>query len=119
MSCEEFAGIDKERLVEAKMNEAIVKVCPKCDAHFVKDEGCNKMECPRCNTWICFWCGKVIPKSVGYNHFWRRQTACPPDKCPLWVSNETLNRIQVEDTEERMREVLMRGAGEKVRDDAE
>jgi TRIAD3 protein (E3 ubiquitin-protein ligase RNF216) len=91
LSCEQAAGMGE---AEVRVSEAVVRVCPKCDAHFVKDEGCNKMECPRCHTWICYWCRKIIPKDVGYAHFWRAQTGCPPDKCPLWVANDTLNRIQ-------------------------
>ncbi|KAH0793700.1 IBR domain containing protein [Histomonas meleagridis] len=97
MTCEQFRDIDKDRQLEEKMNEAVVRICPKCKTQFVKDEGCNKMECPRCHTWICYWCRKVIPKSVGYNHFWRGEVGvCPPDKCPLWVQNNTLHEIEAE-----------------------
>lgn len=106
MSCEAFAGIDKDRIVEEKMNEAVIRVCPKCSAQFMKEEGCNKMECPRCSTWICYWCRKEIPKEVGYSHFWRNQGACPPDRCPLWVSNDTLHRIEAVHAGERMKENL-------------
>ena len=96
MSCEAMKKIDKDRFVEEKMNEAVIRVCPRCHAQFMKEDGCNKMECPRCHTWICYWCRKEIPKEVGYNHFWRQQGLCPPDKCPLWVQNETLHHIEAE-----------------------
>jgi hypothetical protein len=64
------------------------------------------MECPRCGTWSCFWCGQVIPRTVGYKHFWRKQGPCPPDRCPLWVVTQEFNRIQVAETEERMRDLI-------------
>ncbi|OHT10082.1 IBR domain containing protein [Tritrichomonas foetus] len=96
MTCEQMKEIDKNRLIEEKMNEAVVRTCPKCKTQFMKDEGCNKMECPRCHTWICYWCRQVIPKEVGYEHFWRQQGACPPDKCPLWVQNEALHLVEAE-----------------------
>lgn len=96
MTCEQFKEIDKDRIVEEQMNEAVVRTCPKCKTQFMKDEGCNKMECPRCHTWICYWCRKIIPKEVGYEHFWRQQGPCPPDKCPLWVQNDTLHLIEAE-----------------------
>ena len=101
MSCEEFAGLDKNRLVEDKMSEAVIRTCPRCDARFMKEEGCNKMECPRCHTWICYLCRKEIPKDVGYAHFWRYPGPCPPDRCPLWVRNDTLHRIEAVQAQER------------------
>lgn len=100
ISCEAMKKIDKDRFVEEKMNEAVIRVCPKCKAQFMKEDGCNKMECPRCHTWICYWCRKEIPKEVGYDHFWRQQGACPPDKCPLWVQNNTLHEIEAEGAKE-------------------
>lgn len=106
ISCDAMKNIDKDRIVEEKMNEAVIRVCPKCKAQFMKEEGCNKMECPRCHTWICYWCRKEIPKEVGYDHFWRQQGACPPDKCPLWVQGNTMHQIEVEGAKEGGEEEL-------------
>jgi TRIAD3 protein (E3 ubiquitin-protein ligase RNF216) len=89
--------MDKDRLVEEKMSEAVVRTCPHCHAQFMKEEGCNKMECPRCKTWICYFCRRVIPKNIGYAHFWREPGPCPPGKCPLWVPDESLHALEVED----------------------
>ena len=106
MTCEEFGKIDKDRIVEEQMNDAVVRTCPRCKTQFMKDEGCNKMECPRCHTWICYWCRKVIPKEVGYNHFWREEGPCPPDKCPLWVQNDTLHLIEAENAKDKAKDNL-------------
>lgn len=96
MTCQQFKNIDKKRIVEEQMNEAVVRTCPNCKTQFIKNEGCNKMVCPRCKTWICYWCRKVIPKNVGYSHFWQGNGPCPPDKCPLWVQNNTLHLVEAE-----------------------
>lgn len=93
-TCEEAKAVDPDKIVEEKMNDAIIRVCPKCHTPFMKDEGCNKMVCPRCQTWICYWCRQVIPKNVGYDHFWREAGPCPPDRCPLWVENKQLHIIE-------------------------
>ncbi|KAH0789789.1 IBR domain containing protein [Histomonas meleagridis] len=93
-TCEEMKEVDENRIVEEQMNEAVVRVCPKCGAQFMKDEGCNRMECPKCHTWICYWCRKEISKEEGYAHFWTRGGVCPPDRCPLWVENGTLHKIE-------------------------
>jgi TRIAD3 protein (E3 ubiquitin-protein ligase RNF216) len=100
------ATIDKERLIEEKMNEAVVRVCPRCTAQFMKEEGCNKMECPRCKVWICYWCRQEIPREVGYSHFWSASGACPPDKCPLWVTGERLHRLEAAKAEKQWKEDL-------------
>lgn len=94
ISCDEIKNIDKNRFIEEQMNEAVIRVCPKCKAKFMKEEGCNKMECPRCKTWICYWCRKEIPPDIGYQHFWRDKGICPPDKCPLWVENDMLHHLE-------------------------
>ena len=96
MTCEQYKEIDKDRLKEERMNEAVVRTCPKCGTQFMKDEGCNKMECPRCHTWICYLCHQVIPKNVGYAHFYNGPGVCPPDKCPLWVNNEMLHAVEAQ-----------------------
>jgi TRIAD3 protein (E3 ubiquitin-protein ligase RNF216) len=95
-TCEEFAAIDGDRLIEEKMNDAVVRTCPKCRTQFMKEEGCNKMECPRCHTCICYFCRKVIYEE-GYDHFWREPGPCPPDRCPLWVSNDAIHALEAED----------------------
>jgi TRIAD3 protein (E3 ubiquitin-protein ligase RNF216) len=93
LSCDAAAGMQAQG-TEVRLTDAVVHACPKCRTQYVKDEGCNRMECPKCQTWMCFWCEKVIPKEVGYDHFWRSPVGCPPDRCPLWVSNDTFNKIQ-------------------------
>ena len=95
ITCEEFK-IKNNNSIEEKMNEAIIRECPKCNTRFTKDEGCNKMICPKCKTIICYICRKVIPSNVGYSHFWRENGVCPPNKCPLWVDNKALHDIEAE-----------------------
>jgi TRIAD3 protein (E3 ubiquitin-protein ligase RNF216) len=106
MTCEEFRDLDKDRYVEEKMNEAVVRICPKCNAQFMKEEGCNKMECPRCRAWICYWCRKEIPREIGYGHFWRARGACPPNRCPLWVADTILHRLEAVHAQEQTTEEL-------------
>jgi TRIAD3 protein (E3 ubiquitin-protein ligase RNF216) len=96
-TCEQMKEIDPERLIEERMNEAVIRTCPMCSIEFIKDRGCNKMECPQCRVWVCYICKKIIPKEVGYQHFWSGPTLCPPGHCPLWVSDEALRAVEAED----------------------
>lgn len=93
ISCDDAKKI-RGNSIEEKMNESIVRHCPKCNTPFTKDEGCNKMVCPRCKTIICYWCQKVIDPKVGYSHFFQGNGPCPPGQCPLWVDNKLLNSIE-------------------------
>lgn len=34
--------------------------CPGCSRLYYHDGGCHRMECPRCSTTFCYWCGKSI-----------------------------------------------------------
>ena len=55
--------------VEEAMSQALIRSCPKCSTKFVKENGCNKMTCPKCGIFVCYICQKQIPKHIGYSHF--------------------------------------------------
>nr|CAD2175143.1 unnamed protein product [Meloidogyne enterolobii] len=69
LSCEEMDRKDKrdkkEREIEKKLNEAIVRKCPKCGIAFIKRDGCNKMTC-RCGMTQCYICRET---DIQYEHF--------------------------------------------------
>lgn len=94
MSCENAENLNPKTKEAEQMDEAIIRSCSRCHQRFIKEEGCNRMVCPRCKTWTCYWCKKEIPKKVGYNHFWRGEGECPIDMCPLWVNNDQLHQIE-------------------------
>ncbi len=77
--------------VEEAMTKARIRHCPKgCKQGFYKTEGCNKMTCPTCKTWICYVCRVEIPKNVSYGHFCQtphcQHQRC--NKCPLYSNAE-------------------------------
>jgi len=77
--------------VEEAMTKARVRFCPKgCKQPFFKVEGCNKMTCPTCKTFICYICRAEIPKSLGYGHFCQKphcnHSSC--QKCVLYSNSE-------------------------------
>jgi hypothetical protein len=56
----------------------------------IKTDRYNKLDCPHCKTQSCHICGMIV---TGYDHFWREPTACTPNSCPLWFSDEVLQRL--------------------------
>ena len=98
LRCEEVEKKDETsaRLrVEEAMTKARVRRCPKgCSQPFYKVEGCNKMTCPTCRSFICYVCRQLISKSVGYKHFCQtphcKHENC--NKCPLYSNAEEDDR---------------------------
>lgn len=91
-SCSEVVddrNLDARHAVEEAMTEALMRKCPKCSKAFIKENGCNKMRCPYCQTLSCYVCRQLI---TGYEHFNEQPRGGPPSKkkdkkdkkCPLW-----------------------------------
>ncbi|KAG8984634.1 hypothetical protein FRB90_005194, partial [Tulasnella sp. 427] len=90
-SCAEVVddkNLDARHAVEEAMTEALMRKCPKCSKAFIKENGCNKMRCPYCQTMSCYVCRQVIN---GYDHFNQQPGQPAPgtskkdkQKCPLW-----------------------------------
>ena len=77
--------------VEEFMSKALIRVCSKCHAEVVKNDGCNKVTC-RCGQCMCYVCR--APIKANYKHFCSH-TATPGmpcsscKQCSLWaVENE-------------------------------
>ncbi|KEP51063.1 pectinesterase [Rhizoctonia solani 123E] len=91
-SCEDIAQQEKssqgEHAIAEAMTKALIRDCPECKTPFMKESGCNKMDCSKCGTVSCYICRQRVPKISPYTHFDRDPDAyhLPPDrrKCPLW-----------------------------------
>ncbi|KUI55149.1 hypothetical protein VP1G_02459 [Cytospora mali] len=115
--CHESSLVALRTQVEQAMSMAVKRVCPKCNASFVKTAGCNKMTC-QCGYKMCYVCRKDIGgtegQDAGYQHFcqhFRPQgdgrpcTAC--NKCNLWQKEDTEAVLQKakEEAERKWKEV--------------
>ncbi|OBT50038.1 hypothetical protein VE04_09743, partial [Pseudogymnoascus sp. 24MN13] len=81
-TCQENAkdiGLDVRREVEEAMTAALVRLCNKCKGPFIKEDGCNKMNCP-CGNIQCYVCSK----SCQYNHFDDERRGGKAGNCPLF-----------------------------------
>ncbi|KAG8745956.1 hypothetical protein FRC10_006519 [Ceratobasidium sp. 414] len=87
MDYEEKASKGEHEIAEA-MTRALIRDCPKCNTPFMKEAGCNKMNCPKCGTISCYICRKEISKLSPYIHFDQQPDAyhLTPAKgrCRLW-----------------------------------
>ncbi|KAI9225021.1 hypothetical protein BC828DRAFT_371896 [Blastocladiella britannica] len=96
--------------IEERMSEALMRKCPKCKTVYVKENGCNKIVCSKCKTYMCYVCRQVIS---GYEHFNRG----PPGseggsaKCPLHDDTALREHTEVADAERRALEELREKEG--------
>ena len=90
---EKDAEVEKRTYIERKMTEALIRVCYKCQKPFIKQDGCNKMQCA-CGATMCYLCRKPVQ---GYNHFvGQGDDPHPPHRvCPLWSNNAQLHTEEV------------------------
>ncbi|KAE8348655.1 hypothetical protein BDV28DRAFT_81746 [Aspergillus coremiiformis] len=78
MTCDEARkekGLPARHTVEEAMSEALIRNCPKCNIKIIKETGCNKMTCSKCQCVMCYLCKKDISREH-YNHFGRPPTYC-------------------------------------------
>lgn len=81
--------------VSDQMSLRKVRICPSCGLQYTKGDGCNKMKCPECSTYMCYICKEQID---GYSHFCQHvrtpaalggASACDKcDKCDLWKCHD-------------------------------
>ena len=51
------------------MHQDDVHKCVKCNTEYIKDKGCNFINCPNCNTSFCYICNYIFKSDVdGYYH---------------------------------------------------
>jgi hypothetical protein len=96
--------------VEEEMTKAVLRYCAKCKhGPFEKDEGCNRITCPKCHSSQCYACGELF---VNYeDHF---GTGKP---CRLFENTPERLRNEAAAAQERVvAEVLGKRPGLKVED---
>ncbi|KAK5059910.1 hypothetical protein LTR84_009793 [Exophiala bonariae] len=67
--------------VEEARSDAVMRTCPKCKVKIMKEDGCNKMICSTCRTFMCYECQEDLSKlgTHVYDHFNK-----PGSKCSLY-----------------------------------
>ena len=109
LRCDEVEKKDEEeerKKIEEQLSEAMMRECWKCKVKYFKEEGCNKMTCPRpgCGAKMCYLCKEPVKD---YTHFYGQGGA--PDRtrsCPLWTDNKKLHEKEVAEAAAKAKEEL-------------
>ena len=111
LRCEEVEKDEetKNRIkLEEKMTEALIRNCYHCKTPFMKTEGCNKMDCPKCRKSMCYICKQPV---THYEHFYNGTVQ--PGRCPLYVDVRELHAKEVQNAAEEAKKNLGEGANLK------
>ena len=111
LRCDEVEKQDQEeerKRIEEQLSEAMMRECWKCKVKYFKEEGCNKMTCPRpgCGAKMCYLCKAQV---TDYTHFYGQGGV--PDKkrtCPLWTESKKLHEQEVAEAAAKAKEELRR-----------
>ena len=65
-----FVTVDNvDRMIQEIFSNSLVHKCPNCKTKHHREDGCNHISCPVCNTDSCYICGKDISGPDVYLHF--------------------------------------------------
>ncbi|PIO59390.1 IBR domain protein [Teladorsagia circumcincta] len=69
-----FGGLKNlENIINAMLNDGWMegnsKPCPRCRVRIEKNDGCNKMQCTKCDAMFCWLCERILDKNNPYAHF--------------------------------------------------
>lgn len=64
--------------IDRVIDDATIHKCPKCFTKYNKEDGCNFMTCPSCNTYSCYLCNMILVPRNGlkYWHFSNNPSQC-------------------------------------------
>ncbi|KAI1104063.1 hypothetical protein F4804DRAFT_332629 [Jackrogersella minutella] len=103
-TCAESAadrGLNARHVVEEAMSAALIRTCNTCKNPFLKEAGCNKIRCTRCQTLHCYVCRETIE---GYDHFNDVTRGGKEGHCPLFDETEIRHENEVQRAEEEARQ---------------
>lgn len=99
LSCEEFSKENRQSLrktVEEAMTEALMRKCKKCGLGYVKESGCNKIQCSRCKTMSCYVCSEIVRD---YSHFNDSGRGGKNGNCPLFENTDERHESEIREAE--------------------
>ncbi|KAH8900208.1 hypothetical protein GQ53DRAFT_634215 [Thozetella sp. PMI_491] len=105
ITCEEAAApVDGEAIrhqIEEAMSSAMIRKCNQCGTPFIKESGCNKMQCTGCGNLQCYVCSKTC----GYQHFDDTTRGGKHGQCPLFDKSgiEKRHADEVREAEQQAR----------------
>jgi len=75
-----------DHMIQEIITKSITRSCQSCGSSYIKEEGCNLMQCSKCGGLSCYICNMklYIKDDTKYWHFSGHPNADPGAICQLW-----------------------------------
>jgi hypothetical protein len=75
-----------DRMIQELVTKALTHCCSTCGCSYIKEEGCNLMMCPKCESMSCYLCTMKLyyKNNTKYWHFVGHELSDPDAQCALW-----------------------------------
>ena len=75
-----------DHMLQEIITKALTHCCSTCGSVYIKEEGCNLMVCPKCDSMTCYLCNMKLyyKNNTKYWHFVGHDLSDPDAQCKLW-----------------------------------
>ena len=75
-----------DHMIQELVTKALTHCCSTCGCSYIKEEGCNLMVCPKCESMSCYLCTMKLyyKNNTKYWHFIGHELSDPDAECQLW-----------------------------------
>ena len=75
-----------DHMIQELVTKALTHCCSTCGCSYIKEEGCNLMVCPKCESMSCYLCTMKLyyKNNTKYWHFAGHELSDPDSQCVLW-----------------------------------
>ena len=75
-----------DHMIQELVTKSLMHCCSTCGSSYIKEEGCNLMVCPKCESMTCYLCSMKLyyKNNTKYWHFIGHELSDPDAQCNLW-----------------------------------
>ena len=75
-----------DHMIQELVTKSLMHCCSTCGCSYIKEEGCNLMVCPKCESMSCYLCTMKLyyKNDTKYWHFTGHDLSDPDAQCKLW-----------------------------------
>jgi len=128
-SCYKLEFLDEEKLekrievidhmIQELVSKTLTHCCSTCGCAYIKEEGCNLMICPKCESMSCYLCNMKLyyKNNTKYWHFAGHDLSDPDAYCQLWnnvAGDGKVNQGNLEYNDKKIRKALLKFVKENL-----
>jgi len=90
-----------DHMLQEIITKSLTHCCSTCGSIYIKEEGCNLMMCPKCDSMTCYLCNMKLyyKNNTKYWHFSGHELSDPGAQCKLWNNDAGDGKVNQGNTE--------------------